>query len=134
LKKVASDGAPPKNNWIEISHAQPSAGPRTRIEGDNEDLSNSFDVELVQSVAQAHSWFRALLDGRYRSVEKLAASVKLHPKVVRKKLRLSFLAPDITEAIMKGHQPSAFTLGNLYKIAPLAWDAQRRVLDFTAVA
>jgi len=57
-----------------------------------------------------------LLDGfdparRPGSIEELAASVKLHPKVVRNEIRLAFLAPEISEAIL--------TAGCAYKLPDL---------------
>jgi len=38
-------------------------------------------------------WAAALTNGAFTSVEQLAATAELHPKVVRKQLRLAFLAP-----------------------------------------
>ena len=48
-------------------------------------------------------------------------------------LRLSFLAPDITLAILRGHQPVEL---NAHKLmadtrAPINWDDQRASLGFT---
>jgi site-specific DNA recombinase len=47
-------------------------------------------------------------------------------------LRLSFLAPDITRAILEGRQPGGFTAQKLvtYVGLPLAWTEQRRALGF----
>ncbi len=45
-------------------------------------------------------------------------------------LRLAFLAPDITEAILDGRQPAELTAERLVRCSdlPLCWQEQRRVL------
>jgi hypothetical protein len=47
-------------------------------------------------------------------------------------IRLSYLAPDITQAILDGRQPRDLTADKLlaHSRLPLTWDAQRRVLGF----
>jgi hypothetical protein len=50
-------------------------------------------------MVRSHRLAAALAGQAYASVEELAASAKLHPKVVRNELRLAFLSPDIVEAI-----------------------------------
>jgi len=42
-------------------------------------------------------------------------------------------APDITEAILDGHQPSELTAHRLKRMAglPLDWATQRKALGFT---
>jgi site-specific DNA recombinase len=83
-------------------------------------------------VGRAHLWLKALSDGTYGSIEELATMVKWHPKVIRKSLRLAFLAPDITEAIMIGTQPKSLGVSALQEISDHAWDEQRRALGFPA--
>jgi site-specific DNA recombinase len=50
-------------------------------------------------------------------------------KVVRKAIRVAFLAPDITEAILTGNHPKSLTLTDLQKTLPLDWNGQRRALN-----
>jgi hypothetical protein len=47
-------------------------------------------------------------------------------------VRLSYLAPDITQAILAGHQPRDLTATKLLEHSrlPLAWDDQRTALGF----
>ncbi len=49
-----------------------------------------------------------------------------------KLLRLTFLAPDITRAILEGRQPGSFTAQKLvtYSALPFAWPEQRQALGF----
>jgi len=47
-------------------------------------------------------------------------------------VRLSYLAPDITQAILDGRQPTDLTTDKLvtHSRLPLAWHAQRTLLGF----
>jgi hypothetical protein len=47
-------------------------------------------------------------------------------------VRLSYLAPDITQAILDGHQPRDLTAEKLLEHSrlPLAWHDQRTALGF----
>ncbi len=60
------------------------------------------DQKLVKSIVRAHAWLDDLSSGRYASIEVLAAAADLHPKVVRQGLRLAFLPPDLTRAVLDG--------------------------------
>jgi hypothetical protein len=91
--------------------------------------SNRTDVQLLNALIQAHYWVRQLTAGLYRSVEDLARSVDLHPKVVRNRIRLAFLSPEITEAILS--HSSRLSLGALYGRIPLAWNEQQIFLRMT---
>lgn len=88
------------------------------------------DPKLLQAIVRAHTWLRDLQCGKFDSIEALAASVKLHPKVMRQELRYAFLAPSITEAILIGEQPSTLTLARIPKTLPLTWSEQCRTLGF----
>jgi len=60
---------------------------------------------LIRSLARAHQLQHRLLRASTPSIENLAASANLNRKYTIRLLRLSRLAPDITEAILQGHQP-----------------------------
>jgi DNA invertase Pin-like site-specific DNA recombinase len=62
------------------------------------------DPKLVQAIVRARVWLADLKNGRFSSVEELAASAKLHPKVVRLTLRFAFLSPKLTFGILVGDQ------------------------------
>jgi site-specific DNA recombinase len=83
---------------------------------------------LIQSITRAHAWLRSLSDGTYASVEQLAENIGLHPKVVRQALRLAFLAPEITSAILEGWQSATLSLAQISKLVPLSWTEQQRLL------
>ena len=83
---------------------------------------------LIQSIVRAHAWVDCLRDGAYESIEQLAEENRLHPKVVRQAIRLAFLSPDVTSAILEGRQPAPFALAQIPKLLPLLWSDQRRLL------
>jgi site-specific DNA recombinase len=82
------------------------------------------DAKLLQAIIRAHAWLADLTNGRFQSVEDLAAHAQLHPKVIRQGLRLAFLAPQLTDAIFAGHQSKGLTLGRIPKLLPLRWAVQ----------
>ena len=83
---------------------------------------------LIQSVVRAHVWMHSLREGTYGSIEMLAEANRLHPKVVRQTLRLAFLAPDVTSAILEGRQPPGLSLAQIPKLLSLQWIVHRRLL------
>jgi site-specific DNA recombinase len=121
-------------NIIELGRPQSPTSSRARIETENCQLDGEPDVSLIDALGRAHLWLKALTDGTYKSIEELANIAKWNPKVVRKALRLAFLAPDITEAIILGSQRHSLSVSELQGITALAWDEQRRLLKFPATA
>jgi site-specific DNA recombinase len=83
---------------------------------------------LVQSIVRAHAWNQALLTGTHTSVEELAEAEGLHTKVVRQALRLAFLSPEVTSAILERRQPLGLSLARIPKLLALPWADHRRML------
>lgn len=89
------------------------------------------DPGLVQAIVRAHAWVRILQSEDVASIEELATSVGLHPKVVRKSIRLAFLAPEITAAILAGNQPPGLALASLNTShLPVSWQKQKAAFRF----
>jgi len=90
---------------------------------------NSFaqpDRALVKAIVRAHGWLKSILDGSIRSVDGLARSTGQDRGYVRRVLRLAFLSPAITEAILEGKQPGHVSLTDLLDgEIPILWDCQR---------
>lgn len=113
---------------IELDRVRKPTMPRARIETDKCLPAREPDVSLVHALARAHSWRKGLADGTYQSIDELAATVEWNAKVIRKALRLAFLAPDITKTIMSGQQPKSINLSVLQEILAFSWVEQRRIL------
>jgi len=109
--------APPLS--IEIPWQPPSRNRAVPPPGDD---AAPPDPKLLQAVARAHVWLQALTTNQHASVERLAKSIGLHPKIVRHNLRLAFLSPDLTGAILTGQTPHS--LASIPKLLPLRWSEQ----------
>lgn len=86
------------------------------------------DQKIVQAVARAHCWIDQLQRSEYASVDQLARKVDLHPKLLRNALRLAFLAPDITQALLEGRHTRGFQVSRLALNLPLRWEDQRALM------
>jgi site-specific DNA recombinase len=82
---------------------------------------------MIQSIVRAHSWLRMLEDETHATVEDLADSVGVHSKIVRQELRLAFLPPDITAAIVENKL--ALTPPQIPKKLGLSWRSHRQLLE-----
>ena len=85
------------------------------------------DPVLIKAVVQANNWLEQLMSGQANTLREIAEREELPERYLRRLLELAFLAPDITESILNGHQPEDLTLKHLIcriKLPP-AWDQQR---------
>jgi site-specific DNA recombinase len=66
------------------------------------------------------------------SIRSIAGGERLTGSYFTRLLRLSYLAPDITKAILAGRQPPDLTAAKLLRASrlPITWAAQRTVLGF----
>jgi hypothetical protein len=84
------------------------------------------NAALIKAVARAHVWYEQLLSGEAPSLQAIAREHGVLPRSVRRILRCAFLAPDLVETILQGHQPPALTLAGLCHTLPLDWAEQRK--------
>ena len=99
---------------------------------DGADARARPDPALVKALVRAHSWFGRLASGQAGGIGEIADDEGLTRSYVTRVLRLAFLAPRITEAILGGRQPPHLTADRLIRSSrlPLAWQEQRRLLGF----
>lgn len=90
--------------------------------------ASAHNEALIQSIIRSHVWIRSLRDGAHQSIEALADANRLHPKVIRQALRLAFLSPDVTSAILAGTQPAGLSLATIPKLLPLPWLEHQHLL------
>ena len=90
------------------------------------------DPKLIKLLLRAHHLKEKLRANPGTPIADLATQEKLSPSYVALLLRLTFLAPDITRAILEGRQPGSFTAQKLvtYSALPFAWPEQRQALGF----
>jgi site-specific DNA recombinase len=91
------------------------------------------DPSLIRLLARAQDLWGKL---QRTTLMDLAASEKLTTPYVTRVVRLAFLAPDLTSAILAGRQPAGLTAAQLLLDTrlPLAWQEQREFLRFGAPA
>jgi hypothetical protein len=112
---------------IRIAWSAKAKEAATAVEG-NGVAEGAHNEGLIQSIVRAHAWVQCLRDGTHESIEELAEANRLHPKVVRQALRLAFLAPDVTLAVLEGRQPAGLSLARIPKLLPLPWTEHERLL------
>ena len=88
------------------------------------------DPDLIHLIGKANHWFEELKSGQCRSIADLAHCHDEHVPEVSRSISLAFLAPDIVDMIIKGHQPPSLTIERLRacRPLPLSWDEQRALL------
>jgi DNA invertase Pin-like site-specific DNA recombinase len=119
----------PAPNHVLLPWSPVSTRPLMKIDELATSSSAKPNPVLVQALARAHSWVQQLSDGTYATIEELAAKNNIHPKVVRKAIRLAFLAPQIISIIFNGEQPQSVTLAILQDASVLSWAKQQRSMS-----
>ena len=90
---------------------------------------NYPDQVLVRALARAHRWRAMLESGDARSIAGLARSEHRGETYISRLLRLTYIAPDLIDAILNGTQAACFTVQKLRNVVvPLDWDGQRALL------
>ena len=94
--------------------------------------SSAPDPTLIKTIAQGHQWFTQIRDGELQSVREISQHHGVNQGDISRILPLGLLAPDIMDAILKGHQPAELTASRLKRIRdlPISWAEQRQVLGF----
>ncbi|MEQ9518448.1 MAG: recombinase family protein [Parvibaculum sp.] len=90
----------------------------------------SVDTSLIKLIGRAHMWFDEMKSGS--SYKEIAAKKNVDERLVARTIRCTFLAPDITSAILKGQEPSDLSSQKLLRLPslPATWDEQRDLLGF----
>jgi site-specific DNA recombinase len=90
------------------------------------------DTRLIKLLIRAHRFNAALVDAQDLPFAAVAKRAGVSPSYFTRLIRLSYLAPDITQAILDGRQPRDLTADKLlaHSRLPLAWHEQRTVLGF----
>jgi hypothetical protein len=84
----------------------------------------NLDNALIKSLVRAHRWKRLLDEGQFASLKDLAEHEKIAPSYMVRVMRLTTLAPDIVEAILKGRNPNKTLRELLDPFTPI-WAEQR---------
>jgi site-specific DNA recombinase len=102
------------------------------IEGTDPFATAKPDARLVKLLIKARRFNATLVGSDGEPFAALAKRQGVSPSYFTRLVRLSYLAPDITEAILDGRQPLDLTADKLlaHSRLPLGWHEQRTVLGF----
>jgi len=105
---------------------------RMLIDGTDPFATAKPDARLVKLLIKACRFNAALLSGDTVSFAALAKREGVSRSYFTRVVRLSYLAPHITQAILDGRQPRDLTADKLlaHSRLPLAWHEQRTLLGF----
>jgi DNA invertase Pin-like site-specific DNA recombinase len=94
--------------------------------------ASKADPKLVKLIARAHQFSNELAESGSERLADVAQAAGLTSSYLTRLLRLTYLAPDITRAIIEGRHPRDLTAQKLltHSRLPLAWQEQRRLLGF----
>ena len=90
------------------------------------------DRSLLRLLGRAQQFAELVMNGAGKTMAELAAEAAVNPSYFSRVFRLSFLAPEITTAMIEGRQPPQLTASKLALLGRLAptWSEQRRQLGF----
>ncbi len=96
------------------------------------DAKSERDPALIQFVVRAHMARTALEQSSEMTIEQLASQQSYSRNYYVVLLRIAYLAPDITAAILDGRQPLQLSRQRLARTAslPINWQGQREALGF----
>jgi site-specific DNA recombinase len=105
---------------------------RMVIDGTDPFATLKPDARLIKLLLKARRFNATLVGSDKVPFAALAESEGVSPSYFTRLVRLSYLAPDITHAILDGRQPCDLTAEKLLEHSrlPLAWHDQRTALGF----
>ena len=99
--------------------------PGVRSEAAVEDDSRS---PLRVALARVYRWQKMIESDEVRSAGELARRFKLDRSFIARSMRLTALASDIVEAVLRGEEPDGLSLRSIRFEVPLGWQEQRDML------
>jgi len=107
-------------------------GVRLAISPSHRGDDRRLDGALIKLVVKAQAARKALGNDPEKGLDTIVTEHGLTKDYFRVLIKISFLAPDITAAILEGRQPATLTRQILVRFPdlPMDWDEQREALGF----
>ncbi len=123
----AIDGAP--CHWIAVPARPKRCGGASRMIISTDGAQRQPDPALLRVLSRAHRWFARLCSDEAPTIARIAEEEGFTRSYVARVVRLAFLAPDITAAIVGGEEPADLNAERLVRCPelPLSWSDQRRL-------
>ena len=117
--EAGEECSPPKF----VFHGRPHPARRSQV--DEPACAEAHpNQQFLQALVRAHSWVKLLPEGRHQSVDVLESRGPA-PKVIRSGIRLAFLDPTITKALLQGEQAPTLCMKDFGGPIPFSWPEQR---------
>jgi hypothetical protein len=100
---------------------------------DGQDDAAAADPSLLRVIARAHDIQERLTQDTGLSAHDIARQEQVSAAYIYTLLRLPWLAPDITTAIVNGKQPPQLSAKQLMRLSarlPIGWAEQRTLFGF----
>ena len=94
------------------------------------DTKHDYSESLALAITRAHRWKELIDSGKFASISELAQAIGLDVSYAARLFRLTFLAPDIIEAIIDGNEPEGLSMRVLSQPISMDWKTQRKMLGF----
>jgi len=87
------------------------------------------DDALLKALARAFRWKRLLESGEFSTIAELARREGIASSYMTRVLRLTLLAPDLVDAILRGQQGTEVTLARALGPFSVKWSEQAEQFD-----
>ena len=95
--------------------------------------SKKEDRYLIKILANGFT-YRETQEAKNLNLHELAEIYHQDPAYIGAQIRLTFLAPDIIDAILRGAQPKTMTARELLRASiPASWPEQRKLFGFPKI-
>jgi hypothetical protein len=84
-------------------------------------VRQSVDSAIVKAIARAFRWREMLENGRHATIKEIANNERINGSYIARVLRLTLLAPNIVESILRGDHSVAVALATLMRPFPIIW-------------
>ena len=97
-------------------------------------LAPRFDPSMIRAIVRGHEMLEIMDKDPDATTKAIAKEQKIDAAYVAKYVRMTQLAPDIIEAIVKGRQPQTLTLSQMLRPFPDLWQDQRKHFGFGIIS
>ncbi len=87
--------------------------------------SLTYAESFAVAIARAHHWKELIDSGKFATLSELATAIGLDKSYAARIYRLTYLAPDIIEAILDGREPDGLSMRVLASVKSAIWEEQR---------
>ena len=133
MQHQAPTSAPDDLLGLTVQVSLKRVGREMRMLVENANDQTAADPSLLKIIARAHHIQARLIHNTKLTMHDIAREEQVSAAYIYSLLRLPWLAPDITTAIINGRKPPQLTAQTLMRLTPrlpVGWAEQRKLLGF----